>query len=55
MVDFTKTTFMSAMMDYFGKKPGQSAMEFMQEVKALNDGDRKYFFDLLRAVGYPLT
>jgi hypothetical protein len=36
-------TFTKAVVDYFGKKPGQSAGEFLQEIKALTAEDREYF------------
>lgn len=36
-------TFTAALVQFFGKKPGQTTGDFMQEVKALDDKDRDYF------------
>src|SRR6267154_1569946 len=46
-----KMTFLTAMRDYFGSKPGQTAMEFMQEIKALNTAEREWFKQNLSTVG----
>jgi hypothetical protein len=35
-----KLTLMAACRDFFGLKPGQTAMEFGKEYKLLNDTDR---------------
>lgn len=48
-------TFLTAMRDYFGMKPGQTAMEFMQEIKALNTAERDWFKANLATVGYEIT
>lgn len=47
-------TFTTAMLDYFGKKQGQSSMEFMGELKALTIADRQWFKDSLPSVGYSI-
>jgi hypothetical protein len=36
-------TFTAALVEFFGKKPGQTPGEFLQEVKALTPTDRDYF------------
>jgi hypothetical protein len=36
-------SFTKAILDYFGKKPGQTAMELQAEIKALTPDDREYF------------
>jgi hypothetical protein len=36
-------SFTKAVLDYFGKKPGQTAMELQAELKALTPDDRAYF------------
>jgi|GEM_PF-5093343 len=39
--------FMVACLHFFGKKSGQTSMAFGEEVKALNDADRKELAPLL--------
>jgi len=34
-------TFLAACKDFFGLKPGQTAVQFLQEVKGLTDTDRE--------------
>jgi hypothetical protein len=46
MISFTK-----AVVDYFGKKPGQTLPEFQQELKALTPEDRAYFIREFKKVG----
>ena len=46
MISFTK-----AIVDYFGKKPGQTLPEFQQELKALTPEDRAYFIREFKKVG----
>jgi len=46
MISFTK-----AIVDYFGKKPGQTLPEFQQELKALTPEDRAYFVREFKKVG----
>jgi hypothetical protein len=48
-------TFTMACMAYFGKKPNQSNMEFMAEVKALEPADRAYLTALFPTVGIEIT
>jgi hypothetical protein len=48
-------TFTAACMAYFGKKPNQTNMEFMAEIKALDDADRAYFKALFPTVGIEIT
>jgi hypothetical protein len=50
-----KMTFLTAMRDYFGSKPGQTAMEFMQEIKALSTAEREWFKQNLSTVGYEVV
>jgi hypothetical protein len=44
----------TAMLDYFGKLPGQSTSQFAEELKALTDADKAYFRGALIALGYKL-
>jgi hypothetical protein len=46
MISFTK-----AVVDHFGKKPGQTLPEFQQELKALTPEDRAYFIREFKKVG----
>lgn len=48
-------TFITAMKDYFGMHPNQTAMEFMQEIKALTPQDRDWFKANLPSVGYEIV
>lgn len=36
-------SFTKAVLDYFGRKPDQSAGDFAAELRALDDKDRAYF------------
>lgn len=58
MTDITSkpkpNTFMAAMKDFFGLRPGQTLMEFRDEIKELSADDRAYFATGLRANGYPI-
>lgn len=47
-----KTTFVQAMLDFFGRLPGQSLMDFHTEIKALTPEDRAYFTAGLAGIGY---
>lgn len=49
-----KMTFMSACRDFFGVKPGQTAVQFGKEVMALNDSDRKEIAEGLAQHGYEI-
>jgi len=48
-------TFLSAMREYFGMKASQTAMEFMQEIKALTSEERDWFKVNLATVGYNIV
>jgi hypothetical protein len=43
-----------AWMTTLFKRPGQSAAEFMQEIKALTPEDRQWYQRELEAAGYPV-
>lgn len=45
-------TFTKAIVEFFGKKPGQTLPEFMQEIKALTPADRAYFKAEFAKIGY---
>lgn len=45
-------TFMQAAADFFGRKPGQTLLEFRNELKALTDDDRKEIKRGLELQGY---
>ena len=47
-------SFTTAMLDFFGKLPGQSTMDFATELKALTDADKAEFRAGLVAYGYKL-
>ena len=51
-------TFVAAMRDFFGLQPGQTATQFMLEMKAAcgaaNDPRRQFFIDGLQANGYTI-
>ena len=44
-------SFTAACNNYFGRKPGQSLMEFQQELKALTQEDREYLKREFKKVG----
>ena len=46
------SSFLAAMLDYFGKGEGQSLSEAGKEVKNLSDADKACFFAGLRQNGY---
>jgi hypothetical protein len=48
-------TFVAAMRDYFGLKPGQAPASFLQEMKALTDNDKAWFRAELPKVGYEIV
>lgn len=48
-------SFVQAMKDYFGLKPQQTALGFMQEMKALSDEDKAWFRANLPKVGYEIV
>jgi hypothetical protein len=48
-------SFAAAMLDYFGKKQGESSLEFMAEMKALTPEDKAWFRANLPSVGYEIV
>lgn len=44
-------SFTKACLDYFGRKPNQTAMDFGAELKALTQMDRSYFIREFAKVG----
>jgi selenocysteine lyase/cysteine desulfurase len=53
-MELKKMTFMQACRDYFGLLPGQAAMDFMKEMKALTDQDRQEIANMLNGQGYEI-
>lgn len=47
--------FASAMMDFFGRHPGQTLSQFMEELRALSDAERAWFKANLAKVGYEIV
>lgn len=45
-------SFVGAMRDFFGFRPGEGVGQFSQELKALSDDDRAYFTKGLQQNGY---
>lgn len=45
---------LAAIMDFFGKLPGETTAEFAAEVKALTEEDREEFKDALVLIGYKI-
>lgn len=50
-----KIGFSAACLKYFGKKKDQSNVEFMQEMRELNEQDRIELKDMLKTVGFDCT
>lgn len=50
-----KLSLVAALKDYFGMKPDQNAMGFMQEIKALTPEDKAWFRANLPSVGYEIV
>lgn len=50
-----KLAFIAAMKDYFGYHPNQTPMDFLKEVRALDDAEKAYFIQALKSVGYEVT
>lgn len=48
-------TFTKAMMDFFGRLPGQSVGDFANELKALTVVDREYFKREFRKINIEIT
>jgi hypothetical protein len=44
-------TFVRAVNEYFGRKPGQNLTEFQAELKALTPEDRAYFIREFAKIG----
>lgn len=44
-------SFVKAMMNFFGKKNGQTLVEFKDELRALNAQDRQFFKDEFAKIG----
>lgn len=47
-------SFVGAMRDFFGFKPGQGLSDFSAELKALGPEDKAYFTAELGKVGYSI-
>lgn len=45
------TSFIKAMNDFFGRKPGQTIGDFQAELKALTHEDKLYFVREFKKVG----
>lgn len=54
MTETKRMSFVSAMLDYFGKN-GKDSMAFMAEMKALTPEDKAWFRKTLPDVGYELV
>lgn len=50
-----EVSFMQACVNHFGKKPGETSLEFMAEIKALNNADRTEISNGLIWLGYKIT
>lgn len=48
-------TFVKAVMEYFGRKPGQTAGEMLAELKQLTEEDRNYFIELFKTVNIKIV
>ena len=48
-------SLVTAMLDFFGKKPNQSTSEFAQEMKGLNEADRAEIKANLISRGYKIV
>lgn len=48
-------SLVTAMLDFFGKKPNQTTGEFAQEMKGLTEADRAEFKEDLKARGYNIA
>jgi len=47
-------TFLAAMKDFFGYRPGNTAADFMKEIRALDDKSRAFFKSGLEQNGYKI-
>lgn len=43
-------TFAKAMLEFFGKKPGQGLADFQKELAELDGNDKRYFAELFKTV-----
>lgn len=50
-----KMSFVAAMKDYFGVRPGSTSVEFMKEIRALQGPEREFFKTNLPKVGYEIV
>lgn len=48
-------TYMNACADFFGRRPGQTLMQFRDELKGLTDKDRMEIREGLEQMGYAIT
>lgn len=48
-------SIITAMLHFFGKKPGQITQEFAQEIKGLTPEDKEEFKAALRERGYNIV
>jgi DNA topoisomerase IB len=51
----TEKTFIKACMDHFGKRPGQTLMQFRDELNELTDQDRKDLIEYFKDIGVKVT
>lgn len=55
MSDVKKLSLVAATKDYFGMRPGQTAMDFLKEWKQLTDEDKAFLKAHLNRAGYEIT
>lgn len=48
-------TFVGAMKQYFGMKPGQTLSEFGAELRAVSDADKLWYHSELNRIGIACT
>lgn len=48
-------TFVRAVNEFFGRKPGQNLTEFQAEIKALSVEDREYFVREFAKIGIKIV
>ena len=48
-------SFTKACMDHFGKKAGQTTLEFAKELKSLTPVDKGYFIDEFYKIGVEIV
>jgi hypothetical protein len=54
-MELKEKSFVAAMMDFFGRKPGQTMGDFSAELRALTPQDREYFTAGLEQNGYKIV